>query len=203
MAETLSSTAWSGVVRALKTYDELSTFRTYPNRSGLGELLSRRRKFAVRSASSIGKRCRRQSANCRGHSPPEWVAPQVEIAGRRGLERITTSRRCSPPSMKRALPLGFVPAASSKKDFYKALQQVLQLWADDRLPRPEFPETMASIPDAPYSVRASISSGHGGRRVLVVSSGGPIAVTAQQISCRRLPQPAILHSTCRFEKQQR
>ncbi|MGN6318692.1 histidine phosphatase family protein [Trinickia sp.] len=72
-----------------------------------------------------------------------------------------------------------VSSTSSKKDFYRALKHVLQLWAEARLPGP-VPETWAEFQARVERSRLDIQRG-GGRRVLVVSSGGPIAVTAQQI----------------------
>lgn len=70
-------------------------------------------------------------------------------------------------------------STSSKKDFYRALKHALQLWAEARLPGP-LPETWAEFQARVARARVDIQGG-GGRRVLVVSSGGPIAVTAQQI----------------------
>ena len=70
-------------------------------------------------------------------------------------------------------------ATSSKKDFYKGLRHVLQLWADDRLPG-AVPETWQQFQTRVQRARSAIQR-TGGRRVLVVSSGGPIAVTAQQV----------------------
>lgn len=70
-------------------------------------------------------------------------------------------------------------ATSSKKDFYKGLRHVLQLWADDRLPG-AVPETWQQFQTRVQRARNDIQRA-GGRRVLVVSSGGPIAVTAQQV----------------------
>ncbi|MFM0315394.1 histidine phosphatase family protein [Paraburkholderia nemoris] len=70
-------------------------------------------------------------------------------------------------------------ASSSKKDFYKGLRHVLQLWADDRLPG-AVPETWQQFQTRVQRARSAIQR-TGGRRVLVVSSGGPIAVTAQQV----------------------
>ncbi len=70
-------------------------------------------------------------------------------------------------------------ASSSKKDFYKGLRHVLQLWADDRLPG-AVPETWQQFQTRVQRARSDIQRA-GGRRVLVVSSGGPIAVTAQQV----------------------
>ncbi|MFM0269791.1 histidine phosphatase family protein [Paraburkholderia aspalathi] len=70
-------------------------------------------------------------------------------------------------------------ATSSKKDFYKGLRHVLQLWADDRLPG-AVPETWQQFQTRVQRARSDIQRA-GGKRVLVVSSGGPIAVTAQQI----------------------
>ena len=70
-------------------------------------------------------------------------------------------------------------ATSSKKDFYKGLRHVLQLWADDRLPG-AVPETWQQFQTRVQRARSDIQRA-GGRRVMVVSSGGPIAVTAQQV----------------------
>ncbi|CAE6757482.1 hypothetical protein R75461_05647 [Paraburkholderia nemoris] len=70
-------------------------------------------------------------------------------------------------------------ATSSKKDFFKGLRHVLQLWADDRLPG-AVPETWQQFQTRVQRARSAIQRA-GGRRVLVVSSGGPIAVTAQQV----------------------
>ena len=76
------------------------------------------------------------------------------------------------------LPAG-LSSTSSKKDFYKGLRHVLQLWADDRLPG-RVPETWQQFQTRVQRARADLQR-TGGKRVLVVSSGGPIAVTAQQI----------------------
>ena len=76
------------------------------------------------------------------------------------------------------LPSG-LSATSSKKDFFKGLRHVLQLWADDRLPG-AVPETWQQFQTRVQRARSAIQRA-GGRRVLVVSSGGPIAVTAQQV----------------------
>jgi broad specificity phosphatase PhoE len=56
---------------------------------------------------------------------------------------------------------------------------VLQLWADDRLPG-VVPETWHQFHARVERARLAIQR-TGGKRVLVVSSGGPIAVTAQQV----------------------
>ncbi|MDT8841392.1 histidine phosphatase family protein [Paraburkholderia fungorum] len=76
------------------------------------------------------------------------------------------------------LPAG-LSATGSKKDFYKGLRQVLQLWADDRLPG-RMPETWHQFQTRVQRARIDVQRA-GGSRVLVVSSGGPIAVTAQQV----------------------
>lgn len=70
-------------------------------------------------------------------------------------------------------------AASSTKHFYKALKQALQLWSEDRLPG-RVPETWRAFQARVERARLAIQR-RGGKRVLVVSSGGPIAVFAQQI----------------------
>jgi broad specificity phosphatase PhoE len=72
-----------------------------------------------------------------------------------------------------------VASTGSKKDFYRALKHVLHLWAEARLPGPA-PETWAEFQARVGRARLEIQRS-GGKRVLAVSSGGPIAVTAQQI----------------------
>lgn len=103
--------------------------------------------------------------------------PQVEIAHDAGLNEYDFH------ALFAALGEGELPsvlsAGSSKKDFYKGLRHVLQLWADDRLPG-RVPETWQQFQARVARARIDIQRG-GGRRVLVVSSGGPIAVTAQQV----------------------
>lgn len=103
--------------------------------------------------------------------------PQIEIAEDAGLNEYDFQALFAALG-EAGLPLG-LSAASSKRDFYKALQQVLQLWADDRLPG-RVPETWRQFQTRVQRARAAIQRS-GGRRVLAVSSGGPIAVTAQQI----------------------
>jgi broad specificity phosphatase PhoE len=70
-------------------------------------------------------------------------------------------------------------AAGSMKEHFRALRQVLQLWSEDRLRGP-VPETWAQFQRRVADARAAIRQG-GGQRVLAVSSGGPIAVTVQQV----------------------
>ncbi|PVX85021.1 histidine phosphatase family protein [Paraburkholderia unamae] len=70
-------------------------------------------------------------------------------------------------------------AESSMKHFYKGLKQVLHLWSEDRLPG-RVPETWAQFQARVERARLAIAR-MGGKRVLVVSSGGPIAVIAQQV----------------------
>jgi broad specificity phosphatase PhoE len=103
--------------------------------------------------------------------------PQVEIAQDAGLNEYDFQALFAALG-EEGLPLG-MSAASSKKDFYKGLRQVLQLWADERLPG-RVPETWHQFQTRVQRARIEIQRA-GGRRVLVVSSGGPIAVTAQQI----------------------
>ncbi len=62
--------------------------------------------------------------------------------------------------------------------FYKGLKQVLQLWSEDRLGGTA-PETWREFVQRVENARQRIAR-CGGRRVLVVSSGGPIAVFARQ-----------------------
>lgn len=70
-------------------------------------------------------------------------------------------------------------AAGSMKDYFRALRQLLQLWSEDKL-GPAAPETWAHFQQRVADARAAIRHG-GGQRVLAVSSGGPIAVTLQQV----------------------
>ncbi|MFM0081356.1 histidine phosphatase family protein [Paraburkholderia sediminicola] len=103
--------------------------------------------------------------------------PQVELAQDAGLNEYDFEALFAALGVE-GLPSGLSPA-SSKKDFYKGLRQVLQLWADDRLPG-RVPETWQQFQARVQRARIDIQRA-GGRRVLVVSSGGPIAVTAQQV----------------------
>ncbi|MCP3710685.1 histidine phosphatase family protein [Paraburkholderia sp. CNPSo 3274] len=70
-------------------------------------------------------------------------------------------------------------AESSMKHFYKGLKQVLQLWSEDKLPG-RVPETWGQFQARVEHARLAIQRS-GGKRVLVVSSGGPIAVFTQQV----------------------
>ncbi|RDU98838.1 histidine phosphatase family protein [Trinickia dinghuensis] len=70
-------------------------------------------------------------------------------------------------------------AAGSMKEHYRALKQVLQLWSEDKLREP-VPETWAAFQQRVADAREAIRSGPG-LRVLAVSSGGPIAITLQQV----------------------
>ncbi len=70
-------------------------------------------------------------------------------------------------------------AAGSMQEYFRALRQVLQLWSEDRLCSP-VPETWAQFQLRVTDVCAEIRQG-GGQCVLAVSSGGPIAVTTQQV----------------------
>ncbi|WP_031357730.1 histidine phosphatase family protein [Caballeronia sordidicola] len=68
---------------------------------------------------------------------------------------------------------------SSKTSFYKDLKKALHLWSEDRLPGP-VPETWQQFQTRVERARLAVQRA-GGKRVLVVSSGGPIAVFTQQI----------------------
>ncbi|NPT59829.1 histidine phosphatase family protein [Paraburkholderia elongata] len=103
--------------------------------------------------------------------------PQVEIAQDAGLNEYDFQALFAAIGEEGLAP-GW-SATSSKKDFYKGLRHVLQLWADDRLPG-RVPETWQQFQTRVQRARIEIQRA-GGRRVLVVSSGGPIAVTAQQV----------------------
>ncbi|KAE8759899.1 MULTISPECIES: histidine phosphatase family protein [Paraburkholderia] len=103
--------------------------------------------------------------------------PQVELAQDAGLNEYDFEALFAALGDE-GLPSG-LSVTSSKKDFYKGLRQVLQLWADDRLPG-VVPETWQQFQTRVQRARSDIQRA-GGRRVLVVSSGGPIAVTAQQV----------------------
>lgn len=66
-----------------------------------------------------------------------------------------------------------------KRDYYKGLKQVLILWAENRLGA-SVPETWAQFQQRVAASRQQIQD-RGGRRVLVVSSGGPMASFTQQV----------------------
>ncbi|CAE6908940.1 hypothetical protein R75471_03452 [Paraburkholderia domus] len=103
--------------------------------------------------------------------------PQAEITQDAGLNEYDFQALFAALG-EAGMPLA-LSAASSKKDFYKGLRHVLQLWADDRLPG-RVPETWQQFQARVQRARSEIQRAGGGR-VLVVSSGGPIAVTAQQV----------------------
>lgn len=67
----------------------------------------------------------------------------------------------------------------SQRDFYKGLKQVLILWSEGRLGTPA-PESWAQFQQRVAAVRQQIQA-RGGKRVLVVSSGGPMASFTQQV----------------------
>ncbi|MBB5503522.1 histidine phosphatase family protein [Paraburkholderia sp. MM5384-R2] len=66
----------------------------------------------------------------------------------------------------------------SKNDFFKGLRQVLQLWSEDGIDGP-IPEAWASFQRRVSEARRAIQDGPG-KRVLAVTSGGVMAVMAQQ-----------------------
>ena len=70
-------------------------------------------------------------------------------------------------------------ASGSMHDFYKGLKQVLRLWSEDAIDGP-LPESWGQFQQRVSAAREDIQ-GRGGRRVLVVSSGGPMAAFAQQV----------------------
>jgi broad specificity phosphatase PhoE len=74
---------------------------------------------------------------------------------------------------------GALAEEDSMKHFFKALKHVLQLWSEDKLPGC-VPETWAQFQARVERARLAIQRA-GGKRVLVVSSGGPIAVLSQQV----------------------
>jgi broad specificity phosphatase PhoE len=70
-------------------------------------------------------------------------------------------------------------AFGSKADYYQGLKRVLELWSEDRISGPVC-ETWAGFQQRIAAAMAHIRS-LGGRRVLVVSSGGVMAAMAQQV----------------------
>lgn len=70
-----------------------------------------------------------------------------------------------------------VLAKESKKDFYKALRQVLLLWMEDRIEGP-IPETWSEFQQRVVDAKSYIQGLKG--RILAVSSGGVMAAIAQQ-----------------------
>jgi len=82
--------------------------------------------------------------------------PQVEIAQDAGLNEYDFQALFAALG-EEGLPLGLsagLSATSSKKDFYKGLRQVLQLWADDRLPG-RVPETWHQFQAVSFRFRQS------------------------------------------------
>jgi broad specificity phosphatase PhoE len=69
--------------------------------------------------------------------------------------------------------------AGDKRQFYKALKQVLQLWMEDKLPG-AVPESWVTFCTRVAAARAAIQA-CGAERVLVVSSGGPTSMMASQV----------------------
>ncbi|WP_321899067.1 histidine phosphatase family protein [Paraburkholderia heleia] len=70
-------------------------------------------------------------------------------------------------------------AEGSMKHFSRGLKQVLQLWSEDKLPG-RVPETWGQFQARVERARLAIQRS-GAKRVLVVSSGGPIAVFTQRV----------------------
>lgn len=70
-------------------------------------------------------------------------------------------------------------ASGSMHDFYKGLKQVLRLWSEDAIDGP-LPESWGQFQQRVSAARQNIQGG-GGRRVLVVSSGGPMAAFTQEV----------------------
>ncbi|MEM5371505.1 histidine phosphatase family protein [Paraburkholderia azotifigens] len=70
-------------------------------------------------------------------------------------------------------------ATRSPRDFFKALREVLQLWAEGALDAC-VPETWQAFQQRVADARGAVQHGNG-QRVLVVSSGGVIAALTQQI----------------------
>lgn len=83
----------------------------------------------------------------------------------------------------RALPDEHRELAESPKrnprDFFKALRQVLHLWAEGALDE-RAPETWGAFQQRVADVRAAIQQG-GAQRVLAVTSGGVIGALTQQV----------------------
>ena len=72
-----------------------------------------------------------------------------------------------------------VLASGSRADYHRGLKEVLRLWSEDRIAGP-VPETWLQFQQRVAEVGAAIRQGSG-RRLLAVSSGGPIGVMTQQI----------------------
>lgn len=66
-----------------------------------------------------------------------------------------------------------------KRDFYQGLKQVLQLWADGQL-TPAQPESWLEFSER-VACAARFIQASGASKILVVSSGGPIAMLAKQV----------------------
>ena len=70
-------------------------------------------------------------------------------------------------------------AGGNKRDFYKGLKEVLQLWSTDKLDG-DLPESWAEFAERVGAARQYIQQS-GGQRILVVSSGGPIGMMTRQV----------------------
>jgi broad specificity phosphatase PhoE len=68
---------------------------------------------------------------------------------------------------------------SDKRAFYRSLKQVLQLWMEDKLTAAA-PESWTAFGERVAAARSFIRCS-GARRVLVISSGGPIGMMARQV----------------------
>jgi broad specificity phosphatase PhoE len=69
-------------------------------------------------------------------------------------------------------------ASGDKRAFFDALKQVLQLWMEDKLTAA--PESWAAFGERVAAARSFIQNS-GARRILVVSSGGPIGMMGRQV----------------------
>ena len=70
-------------------------------------------------------------------------------------------------------------ARANKRDFYRGLKQVLQLWLDNRLSGP-VPESWQGFQGRIATIRHHLQS-HSAKRVLAVSSGGVIGAFTQRV----------------------
>lgn len=104
-------------------------------------------------------------------------SPAVEIMRHDGLNEYDFDALCQALG-EEGMAAGAL-ARSTPQAFYAGLKRALQLWSEDRLPGLA-PETWQQFQMRVRDARRAIQRG-GGKRVLVVSSGGPIAVTAQQV----------------------
>ncbi|MCH7510672.1 MAG: histidine phosphatase family protein, partial [Proteobacteria bacterium] len=110
----------------------------------------------------------------------ETMAIKVETEQHPGLDEYDFIALCSAFASQypeKAVGLGKAGHVDGIKGFYKVLKQALLVWSEDRLQGP-LPESWQEFE---RRVADALSFLRHGERVLVISSGGPIAVLTGQV----------------------